>query len=79
MWDACDGLEPEGVATDDGVNMILETLADAFHGEHETELIDALVSLDLVGRGVRKSTTMHYGYRATCESWPSKQCGSQTK
>ena len=42
MWDACDGLEPEDVATDDGVNMILETVADAFHGEHGTELIDAL-------------------------------------
>ena len=37
-WDACDGLEPEDVATADGVNMILHTLAAAFQGEHETEL-----------------------------------------
>ena len=29
-WDACDRLEPEDVATDDGVNVILGTLADAF-------------------------------------------------
>ena len=41
-WDACDGLEPEDVATADGVNVILDTLAEAFQGEHETELFDAL-------------------------------------
>ena len=34
-WDACDGLEPEDVATADGVNMILDTLAEAFRGEHD--------------------------------------------
>ena len=33
-WDACDELEPEDVATADGVNMILETLAEAFQGEY---------------------------------------------
>ena len=33
-WDACDGLEPEDVATDDGVDLILQTPADAFQGEH---------------------------------------------
>ena len=32
-WDACDGLEPEDVSTADGVNMILDTLAEAFQGE----------------------------------------------
>ena len=32
-WDACDELEPEDVATADGVNMILDTLAEAFQGE----------------------------------------------
>ena len=37
-WDACDGLEPEDVATADRVNMILDTLAEAFQGEHEREL-----------------------------------------
>ena len=41
-WDACDGLEREDLATDDGVNVILDTLAEAFQGEHETELFDAL-------------------------------------
>ena len=41
-WDARDGLEPEDVATDDGGNVILDTLAEAFQGEHETELFDAL-------------------------------------
>ena len=34
-WDACDGLEPEDVATADGVNMILGTLAEAFPGEYD--------------------------------------------
>ena len=41
-WDACDGLEPEDVATADGVQVILDTLAEAFQGELETELLDAL-------------------------------------
>ena len=41
-WDACDGLEPKNVATADGVEVILDTLAEAFQGEHETELFDAL-------------------------------------
>ena len=40
--DAYDGLEPEDVATADGVEVILDTLAEAFQGEHETELFDAL-------------------------------------
>ena len=31
-WDACDELELEDVATADGVNMILNTLAEAFQG-----------------------------------------------
>ena len=34
-WDACDGLEPEDVATAGGVNMILDTLAEAFRCEHD--------------------------------------------
>ena len=41
-WDACDGLETEGVATAGGLNVILDTLAEPFQGEHETELFDAL-------------------------------------
>ena len=36
-WDACDELELEGVATADGVNMILKTLAEAFQGEYDVD------------------------------------------
>ena len=36
-WDACDELEPEDVATADGVHMILETLAEAFQGEYDVD------------------------------------------
>ena len=41
-WDACDGLGPEDVATADGVAVTLDTLAEAFQGEHKMELFDAL-------------------------------------
>ena len=34
-WDDCDGLEPRDVTTADGLNMILDTLAEAFQGEHD--------------------------------------------
>ena len=36
-WDACDELEPEDVATADGVNMILGTLAEAFQCEYDVD------------------------------------------
>ena len=36
-WDACDELEPEDVATADVVNMILDTLAEAFQGEYDVD------------------------------------------
>ena len=36
-WDACDELEPEDVATADGVHMILDTLTEAFQGEHDVD------------------------------------------
>ena len=36
-WDACDELEPEDVATADRVNMILDTLAEAFQGEYDVD------------------------------------------
>ena len=36
-WDACDDLEPEDVATADGVNMILDTSAEAFLGEYDVD------------------------------------------
>ena len=79
-WDACDGLESEDLATDVGVNVILETLAEAFQGEHETELFDALEDTfcGLAGRRVRDSMTVHFGYKATYGSRPSKEYGCQT-
>ena len=36
-WDACDGLEPEDVATADGAEVILDTLAEAFQGEYDVD------------------------------------------
>ena len=57
-WDACDGLEPEDVATADGVNVILDTEAVAFRGEHETELVDALEDT-FYGSGRKKGERLH--------------------
>ena len=57
-WDACDGLEPEDVATADGGDLILETLADAFQGEHKTELFDALEDT-FCGPGRKKGEKLH--------------------
>ena len=57
-WDACDGLEPEDVATADGVEVILDTLAEAFQGEHETELFDAFEDT-FCGPGRKKSERLH--------------------
>ena len=63
-WDACDGLEPEDVATADGVEVILDTLAEAFQGEHETELFDALEDT-FYGPGRKKGERLHdYALRA---------------
>ena len=36
-WDSCDELELEDVATADGVNMILNTLAAAFQGQYDVD------------------------------------------
>ena len=36
-WDASDELELEDVAAADGVNMILDTLAEAFQGEYDVD------------------------------------------
>ena len=36
-WDSCDVLELDDVPTADGVNMILYTLAEAFHGEYDVD------------------------------------------
>ena len=41
-WDACDGLDPDDVADDEGVNKILAALREAFQAEAENELFDAL-------------------------------------
>ena len=46
------------MATDNGVNVILDTLADAFQGEHETELLDALEDT-LHGPGRKKGEKLH--------------------
>ena len=54
----CNGLEPEDVATADGVNVILDTLAEAFQGEHETELFDALKDT-FYGPGRKKGERLH--------------------
>ena len=73
--------EPEDVATADGVEVILDTLAEAFQCEHKTELFDALEDT-FYGLGRERSEnsmTMHFGYKATYGSWPSKEYGCQTK
>ena len=57
-WDACDGLEPEDVATADGVEVILDTLAEAFQGDHETELFDVLEDT-FYGPGRKKCERLH--------------------
>ena len=51
-------MEPEDVATADGLNMILDTLAEAFQGEHETELFDALEDT-FYGPGRKKGERLH--------------------
>ena len=57
-WDACDGLEPEDVATADGVEVVPGTLAEAFQGEHETGLFDALEET-FYGPGRKKGERLH--------------------
>ena len=57
-WDACDGLKPEDVAVTDGVNMILDTSAEAFQDEHATELFDALEDT-FYGPGRKKGERLH--------------------
>ena len=59
--------------------MILDTLAEAFQGEHETELFDALEDTFYGPGRKRGSMTMHYVYKATYESWPSKEYGCQIR
>ena len=54
------------MATDNEVNVILETLADAFQGEHETELFDALEDT-FFGPGTRKGENLHdHALRVHC-------------
>ena len=68
------------MATADGVEVILDTLAEAFQGEHETELFDALEDT-FYRPGRKKGERLHdyAGYKATYESWPSKECGCQIR
>ena len=56
--DARDELELEDVAIADGVNIVLDTLAEAFQGEHETELFDALEDT-FYGPGRKKGERLH--------------------
>ena len=53
-WDACDGLEPAA----DGVKAILDSLAEACKGKHETELFDALEE-SFYGLGRKKGERLH--------------------
>ena len=46
------------MVTADGVNVILDTLAEAFQGEHETELFDALEDT-FYGPGRKKGERLH--------------------
>ena len=46
------------MATANGVNVILDTLAEAFQGEHETELFDAL-EYTFYGHGRKKGDRLH--------------------
>ena len=55
---ACDGLEPEDVATANGVHVILDSLAEAVQGEHETELSDASEDT-FYGPGRKKGERLH--------------------
>ena len=48
----------EDVATADGANAMLDTLAEAFQGEHETELFDALEDT-FYGPGRKKGKKLH--------------------
>ena len=66
-WDACDGLEPEDVATADGVEVILDTLVEAFqvNMRRNFSMPWKTLSMGLAGRRVRDSMTMYFGYKAT--------------
>ena len=46
------------MATAEGVEVILDTLAEAFQGEHETELLDALENT-FYGPGKKKGERLH--------------------
>ena len=47
------------MAAADGVEVILDTLAEAFQGEHETELSDALLEDTFYGPGRKKGERPH--------------------
>ena len=62
-------------------NVILDTLAEAFQGEHETELFDALEDT-YCGPGRKKGERLHdydFWYKATYESWPNREYGCQKR
>ena len=56
-WDACDGLEPEEVTADG------DKLAEAFQGEHETVLFEALEDTFCGPRRKKGERLHHYALR----------------
>ena len=65
-WDACGGLEPEDVATVDGANVILDRgKLSKVNMKRNSSMPWRTLSMDLAGRIVRGSTTMHFGYKTT--------------
>ena len=81
-WDACDGLEPEDVAKAHGVKRDPGYTGRSFsrvNMRRNSSMPWRTLSMDLAGRRVRGSTTMHFGYRATYERLRSKEYDCQTK
>ena len=72
-WDACDGLEPEDVTSRSDPKLSKVNMRRNFSMPWRT------LSMGLAVKRVRDSMTMHFGYKATCGSWPSKEYGCQTK
>ena len=76
-WDACDELELEDVATADGVNMILNTLAEAFQGEYDMDKSHTAFALQAKERHLlSKRKTSTWNWKATL-IWKN-QCPGDT-
>ena len=88
-WDACDELELEDVATAYGVNMILDTLAEAFQCEYDVDgshtayalqakeaLIEREEEIDLERPWNWKATLIWKKPMSKRYCWPTKNHGS---